>query len=393
MLETIKNSGPISKTDISRLTQLNIVTVSNYITHFIKEGLVAERGLDISSGGRRPVLIELNPGYGYVIGLDLGRHEPFPIKIKMVGILADLSGNIIAKLIRTRHKERMDEMLGHAVDLVKDLVRKAGVKKEEIKGVGLGVSGVIDEPTGTVRCLLRDGDSGNYEFLMNRIEREFGFPAFIGNDATFAAYGEYSFRSETLMRNMLYMYSDVGCGFIVKGEIYCGATGCAGELTMNLPRSQDSSIHCGSAVDCILKPRDIGWMLTQEAIGVLTEETNKESRIKGIAGKLEDISFEVIIKAAEEGDKFSIELLRKGGELLGMKIAYLVNLFNPDMVIVGGSLEHAGAFILDPIKNVVSRWALPEAADAVKIVNSRLGGDAVAMGAASLVIRELFATL
>src|SRR3989338_2186798 len=98
ILETIKRSGPISKADVSKITKLNIVTVSNYVNDFIEKGLVIERGLDVSSGGRRPTMIELNPKAYYVIGIDLGVN-------KIIGVLTDLDAKVLAKEKLARPKD------------------------------------------------------------------------------------------------------------------------------------------------------------------------------------------------------------------------------------------------------------------------------------------------
>src|SRR3989338_3961782 len=104
ILDAIKRYGPISRTDISKLIKLNIVTVSNYVNNFIEQGLVIEKGLDISSGGRRPTIVELNPKSSYVIGVDLG---VFHVRT----VLADLEGNIVAHSTSPRPRDSADNVV------------------------------------------------------------------------------------------------------------------------------------------------------------------------------------------------------------------------------------------------------------------------------------------
>ena len=112
-----------------------------------------------------------------------------------------------------------------------------------------------------------------------------------------------------------------------------------------------------------------------------------------ISGKVDELTLEKVIAAAESGDKLAIELIENAGVNLGTRIAYLINLFNPEVVVIGGGIEKAGELLLGPIRQTVRRFAFAEPADKVRIVPSALGADAVALGAASLVLREIFIQL
>jgi len=111
ILETVKRSGPISKADVSKITKLNIVTVSNYVNDFVEKGLILERGLDVSSGGRRPTMIELNPKAYYVIGIDLAVN-------RIIGVLTDLDAKVIAKEKAPRPKDNAEAVINTIVDII-----------------------------------------------------------------------------------------------------------------------------------------------------------------------------------------------------------------------------------------------------------------------------------
>ncbi len=144
LLDVIRRNGPIAKTDISRITQFNIVTVSNYVEHYIDQKLVAEKGLDISSGGRRPELVELNADWGNILGIEIG-----PTHI--LGIISNLAPAIIHKVKVPRPAGHMEVVISEAVKLTRKLIQESKVPQEKIKGIGLGVSGVIDRSAGTIR--------------------------------------------------------------------------------------------------------------------------------------------------------------------------------------------------------------------------------------------------
>ena len=378
ILEAIKRSGPISKADVSKITKLNIVTVSNYINDFVQKGLVIEKGLDVSSGGRRPTMIELNPKAHYVIGIDLGVD-------KIIGVLTDLDAKVLAKEKQPRPKDNAEAVVNVIMDIIGRLIKHPDVDSKKISGICIGISGVIDREAGTVRCT--EGIASIYVPINNLLEQKFGIPAFIEHDATAAAYGEWSIGVGTEARVMLYMYSGVGCGIVINGEIYRGVSGTAGEVS--LKELLDYSSHWGGNA-AMLKPWDLNLGIPDEARESFSKCSDSKV-FKESGGGFPKINTDVIFKAAKENDKFAIELLQKAAERLGIRIAFLINLLNPGVVVIGRGIEQAGPSFIDTIKKMVKICCFEEMAEAVKIIPARLGEDSVAIGAASLVIRNVFA--
>jgi len=385
ILDVIRKSGPITRTEISKVTKLNIVTVSNYVNNYIDKGLVVEKGFDVSTGGRKPTLVELNSKTGYVIGVDVG-------PLNMISVITDLSNNVIGKVKRERPKGPMNEVITSSIELVYEIIEKAKVDKNKIKGVGLGLSGVIDAMAGTVRDTdpKRGRTTGSYASVKSLVQKEFSIPTFVGHDATVAAFGEKRLGLEQEIKDMLYVYSDVGCGIIIKGEIYCGAGGSAGEMQLlvdnpELPLTEEASAY--------LRPWGVDLGITAEAKRILTKE-KAESKILDLAGgDLDNLTADMIIEAAKAKDKIAIEIIESAGVNLGVRVAYLINLFNPEVVVIGGGIEQAEELLLGPVRRTVRQLAFEEPATTVKIVPSRLGDSAVALGSAALVLREIFAQI
>ncbi|MCD6080828.1 MAG: ROK family transcriptional regulator, partial [Candidatus Omnitrophica bacterium] len=222
ILDLIRRKGPITRTEISKETELNIVTVSNYINAYIQKGLVIEGGLDVSTGGRRPVVLELNPKAGYIIGVGL---DLFSI----IGILADLKANVLLKINKARPAGAESALLEALNEVIEELIAKSDLERSSIKGIGIGIPGIVDRKGGTIRWPQQMG-SIYISTLRNMLEQKFGIPVFIENDATVAAFGEREFELESDVKNLIFMYSGVGCGIVINGQIYRGSTGCAGEL-------------------------------------------------------------------------------------------------------------------------------------------------------------------
>ncbi|MCM8766338.1 MAG: ROK family protein [Candidatus Omnitrophica bacterium] len=188
---------------------------------------------------------------------------------------------------------------------------------------------------------------------------------------------------ETGVQNLLFMYSGIGSGIIINGQIYRGASGCAGELGIpNL--TEDERARWGGLARW---EADLG--LTSRAIEVIKK--GEKTRILDLAnGDVNKINMKTVVEAAKEGDTLANKLVEEAGVELGMRIAYLVNFLNPEVVIIGGGIERAGAVLLDAIKRTVRSRAFEEMANVVRIVPTQLGEDSVAMGAVSLVIQEIF---
>jgi len=386
ILELIRRNGPITRADISKNTDLNIVTVSNYINLYINEGLVAEGGMEASSGGRKPTLVRLNEEHGYALGLDLGHMGAHGAK--MIGLVTDLSGKTVARIEKSREKDSIDRIIEKSFDLIDELIDKKGISKEKIKGVGIGIGGVIDENLGTIRDSTKNGLRTSYVSLKGLIEQRFGFPSFLGNDATFAAFGEKMHALPMDVEDVIYMYSDVGSGIIIKGGIYCGASGSAGEIRINYPRNGEYLRF--SKNFSFLLPLGLDLGMVSQARKLIKEEAIRSKLSEFSNNDLDTLTVDNIIDAAKSGDTLAIELLEDAAVNLGVRVAYLVNLFNPEIVIIGGGVEKSGSLFLEPLRRTVRTWAFEEAANIVKIVPAHLGKDAVALGAASVVIRNVF---
>ena len=380
ILEAIKRYGPISRTDISKLTKLNIVTVSNYVNNFIEQGIVIEKGLDISSGGRRPTIVVLNPKASYVVGVDLGVFQ-------IGAVLSDLEGTVVARSKAPRPRDTADNVVKVATEQIERTIQSAGVEPKKIRGIQIGASGVIDREVGTIRCT--EGVTSVYEPITLRLQNRFNVPVKLDHDVTTAAYGEWSLGAGTDVDIMLFMYSGVGCGMIINGEIYHGASGTAGEVSLK-DQLDVTDVWIGNIA--ALKPWAAHLGIPDDAKEAI--QKGGMSKISDLVqGKLDKISLETVFEALKDGDKLATEVVQKAGERLGVRISFLVNLLNPGAVVIGGGIEVAGPVLIEAIKKMVRLCSFEEMANAVKIVPARLGEECVALGAASLVIRDVFASV
>ena len=332
IFELIRKRGATSRTEITKITGINIVSVSNYINDYMKNSLVLEKGLDVSSGGRKPELVELNKDGNYVIGVDLAKEET---RIS----LADLGMNVIEKAVYAQ---------GKIADFIDDLIKK--VKTAKIRAIGIA----------------RESSSG----IGEELKRHFGIDTFEGSRVSCAAFGEKTMNPNAKVDSLLYIYSSLGETVFIKG---------------NLCEVGDES----SEVLRYLKP----WPDELSMVNAAREEASKGvgTKIVEIAhGRLTDITEEVVIEAAKDNDEVGSNILMTAGLNLGLRMAYLINLFNPELVVIGGGIEKAGELILGVAKKMVGKLAFYKYANHIKIISGILGRDASSIGAASLAVREIF---
>ncbi len=383
ILELVVKHGPISRTEISRQTGLNIVTISNYINEFIEADLAVEKGFDVSTGGRRPTLVELNPKFGYIIGVGL-------TALNIVGILVDPKMQVVCEVKKDRPADNSEAIIGKLVETVEEVIAKSKIDPEKIKGLGIGIPGVIDVEGQTIRWLGAMGLSMvsiSGVSLKDIFEKEFDIPTLVEHDAACAVFGERWFGFESEIKDMIYMYTGVGCGLIINGQIYRGSNGSAGEVGIFNTAVPDPEARRRESLALGTWELDLG-------IGHYAREEMKKatkSRIFELAGNDPGkINLNLVIEASKAGDKLANELLENAGSQLGKKIAFLVNLLNPEVVVIGGGVEQAGSIFMDSAKRTVHSWAREENIRNLKIVPARLGENAVAMGAACLVLQRIF---
>ncbi|MFA5038056.1 MAG: ROK family protein [Candidatus Omnitrophota bacterium] len=375
ILDAIRRRGPISKTDISSLIGLNVVTVTNYVDEFLRQKIVFEKEFDVSKGGRRPLLLDLNKSAGYAVGIGVNLMDT-------IGVVTDLSGKILHKVKRGKSGSGCREVVDSILNTASALLDEAKIYRQKIKGIGIGIGGVVDASREKVRWPEKVNDGYHYIHvtvpLKDILEREFHLPVIIDNDATLACFGEQWVALDSEIKNLLYLYSGVGSGIMINREIYRGTTGCAGEV----------SVHHDKKESPYFLER---W---EADLGILADYRKRLQWKKGKAQvQPSDVNLSGVFEAARQGEELAVEVVRDAGRRLGLRAAYLVNFLNPEMVIIGGGIEEAGIALIEEVKNAVSEWSFEECANSVKIVPSRLGENGVALGAASVVTRQVFAEI
>ncbi|MCG2767351.1 MAG: ROK family transcriptional regulator [Anaerolineae bacterium] len=374
VLNLIKNRGPISRTDIARLSGLSLATVSGITSDLIAENLVYEKEEGESTGGRRPILLALNHRARYVIGIKLMEHQ---ITAALTDLNAAVLHRITSPLEDGQDVSRTVEALAETVEGLAD---RAGIEWEKMVGVGIGLAGVID----SVRGVCRYSPILNWRHvpLRDLLEERIQIPVYIDNDVNTLTMAEKllgigqgidDFLTVTVGRG-------VGMGIVVNGQFYRGARGAGGEFGHTVIDPEGPLCSCG-------KRGCLEAYVSDPAIVRMAQEAVQRGELPIVPTEL---SAERVVALAQEGNDTARRILSHAGHVLGMGIANLINVFNPSLIIVTGEGVRAGDMLFGPMRDAVQRYEFANLAEDTEIVVQEWGDDAWARGAASLVLQEIF---
>ena len=263
---------------------------------------------------------------------------------------------------------------------------QAQLKTSELIGLGVAAAGILDTKKGIVTT------SPNFPHwhdvqLGDILTEKLGIVTYIINDANAAAVGEHRFGVGRGFTNMIYLTvsTGIGGGIIVGGELYSGTDGCAGELGHMTVEVDGPRCHCGN-FGC-LEALASGWAVVIEAVKRINQG-EKSSIIELADGGLESITAETVAMAARRGDRLAADIVREAANYLGVGLANLVNIFNPELIVIGGGLSKMGDMLLKPARKVVKERAFKLPTRTVRIVRARLGSSAGIIGAAAYVFDQ-----
>ena len=368
------NIGNATIADLCKELNLSIPKVTNLLNDLIHDGMVQDNGKIDSSGGRKPNLYGLISDSVLFIGVDVKKNH---INIG----LTDLSKNIIKISEKIPYQlNNTKESLENLCGLINQFINDAPTPKEKILGIGINLSGRINHTSGYSYSFFYFEE----EPLTKIIEAKVGISVFLENDTKAMACGEFSSGGiAKAEKDVLFLNLDygIGLGIFIDGKIYYGKSGYAGEFG-HIPLFDNEILcHCGKK-GC-LETEASGWALTR-----MFKEKIKEgstSIITTTKKNVEDIEMDDIIFAANNDDVLAIELIGKIGSNIGRGIALLINIFNPELVILGGSLASTEEFIRLPIKSAINKYSLNLVNNDTQLKMSKLGEQAGVIGACLLV--------
>lgn len=379
VLRYLHSSDPLSRARLASLTGLNKTTVSSLVEELFQRGLIREVGLDNSGSGRPAMLLDLDPGAGFIVGVALGVDF-------ISAILADFVGEIRwRRLQEVDPAESQDDMIQRTLGIVKEAIEVARSNHARLLGLGIATPGTVDVDEGV---LIFSPNLQWHNVAYRQIfQEESGLRVFVDNDANASALAEHLFGAARQAQNFISIFAGVGvgAGLFLNGELYRGAGGFAGEIghTNFMLEHYRRPCRCGSWgcwETSVAQDSVIERVRARLAVGrnSLVSQLMREQKAP--------LGLPVILQAAQAGDGQCLEALSETGALLGLGIANLVNTFNPELVVLGGPLSEAGEYLLPPIEEAVRNTTLPEIGEQVEIALSPFGGDASVVGAVALAV-------
>ncbi len=365
------HGGGISRVDIAQQLGITRAAISPIVNDLIALGIVREaQPRPLRNGGRPARLLEINPGYGNVIGIDLGASH-------MSLLIANVAAEVLYEQeIPSNIAEGPQPILDQMDHLVQESLRHSGLPWESILAIGVGVPGPIDTVSGTVISPPIMPGWDRYP-IRKTLETRWGRPVSLNNDAELGAIGEWAFGAGRGERFLAYIKAGtgIGAGLLLDGKIYHGATGSAGEIGHITIDENGPQCSCGN-YGCV----------EAYAGGKAIARAAREAIQKGIRTQLSSLPLETITakdvaEAARRGDLLAQQIIAQAGEHLGIAIAGLVNLFNPTAVVIGGGVAQIGDLYLEPVRHTVQKRSLPASARMVRITTALLGRRSSAMGA------------
>jgi glucokinase-like ROK family protein len=377
ILVHMANQGNSTITDLSKEFNVSTPKINDLVLDLIKEGLIRDYGKTISGVGRRPNIYGLEPDSFFFIGIE--------VKQTYINIgLMDFQ----KKLIRTADKipyalDNTPTSLQQLCDCITSFIKSLPISPEKILGIGINLSGRVNHTTGYSYSYFNFDDAP----LSNVIEEKVGIYTYLENDSRAMAYGEFSCGVVNGEKNVLFINIDygIGMGIQINGQLYYGKSGFAGEFG-HIPLFDNEIIcHCGKK-GC-LETEASGSALLRAFLKRLEEGATSIVTNKHLQSG--NITLDDIMAAANNDDTLSIELIANMGEKLGKGIATIINLYNPELIILGGSLSVTGDTILLPVKSAINKYSLSTVSNDTQIKLSTLGECAGVLGACLLVRDKL----
>ena len=360
-----------SRAELARRTSLSRSTVSAIVNDLLRTGLVKEERAGISSGGRRPIMLGFQDQSSFIVGIELGATH-------ISCVLTDLRCNGRASWSApVPVRDEPEVALQKMTMAVRSVLEAGGVQPFQVLGVGVAVPSPVDEerPGELLPLIVPKWKGYN---IATHLEESFKRPVFVDNDANLGALAELWWGAGSSARDLAYIKvaTGVGAGLIINGRIFRGSGGVAGEI------GHTSIDPNGPQCICGLK----GCLTTFIGTPALLERAKDKLRASG-SNRLPPASIDELVNAALDGDPMSVELIQYAGDKLGVGIANMLNLLNPEMVVLGGGIARAGDLLLDGVRTTIGGLSLPESILNAEIRTTGLNEWGIAVGAATLVLQ------
>jgi glucokinase-like ROK family protein len=375
--EILKSTRILSRPTLAQQTGLSRATIALLMDDLLRVGVAQHVGLGGSTGGRPPALLEFNPDAALAIGASMRDHQ---WRI----VMTNLDAKVLQRLdipILNHTPEAAVAALQEGVASVRSNVHPRRV----LHAIGLGTPGLVDMRSGVIKTAV---DVGWFEVPIRRmVEEKLGLPTFVANRSKVGALAEYWHGAKQDIKEIIYISigTGVAAGMVHAGEPFMGVNSSAGELGHITILPDGPPCRCGNR-GCLQQ------LISEPAIAdrarLLLREGGDTLLWTMVGNYPERVTAEMVFQAAERNDALALRIVEETARYLGIAVANLVNLFNPELIVLGGPVGQYSQVMLPMIVEEVRKRALAYPLSVAQIITSALGQDASAIGAAVLVLQQ-----
>ncbi|WP_209330190.1 ROK family transcriptional regulator [Lunatimonas salinarum] len=380
IIKELYTGGSNTASNICQMVGISLPTVNLLLSDLLDEKIVVKEGRGQSQGGRKPDLYGLSEDSFYVVGIDLNR---FSGKAAVYNTKNQRVTDIFVKNIPLNNEAVTIDLI---YEFGQEVIQRSGIADEKIIAIGITMPGLVDGTAGFNHTYLKSSKKSLTEIWEGR----FGRKVFIENDARAKTLAEFKFGQKGDLKNVLGMFVDwgIGLGIIIDGKLYRGFSGFSGEFSHSpLFDNKDISCSCGKrgCLESVASGTAV-IRLAKEAIALDAESIlAKMAQAKG-----QELDPSTVVEAAIAGDQRAIGILSDVGLDLGRGIAILIQLLNPELIILGGAIAEASQYITTPIQQALNIYSMAKLREKTEIQLSKLGSEVGLMGAVAIVNEHIF---
>ena len=380
LIKNLYQKGASTANEICGSMGISLPTVNTLLMDLIRSGEVIKQGRAASQGGRKPDLYRLAPDAFYVLAVDLSKYA---VSLALYNCQqAPVKEKVVHNLVLNNEAETFEQLCLH----LESYISASGFPSQKIIAIGISMPGLIDSKAGINHTYLNFGGKS----LQTHLESRFPQAVFLENDARAMTLAEFKFGAAKNAQNVLGIFVGwgIGLGIVIDGKLYQGTSGFAGEFAHSpLFESQEINCTCGKkgCLEAIASGTSIVRMA--EEAPLLDKDSILARMAKAHKGAVDP---NLVVNAAKEGDQRAITILSDVGLNLGRGISMLIQLLNPELIVLGGVVAEANQYILTPIQQALNVYSMAKSREKTQIALYQLGNEVGLVGAIAVVTDKLF---
>lgn len=378
ILSLLHMHGNISAPELSKWLRISLPTCIALMNDLIASGYVKNIGIGESSGGRKPNLYGLPEDGFYVISCDFSRYYASMT-------ICDCYNKFVTPIIKIDTHIDDPELVEKLFRAAQKLQEENGIPNEKIYGVGVDMPGLIDSKAG-INFTIKDK---KYQNISRDLKKKFNKLIYIDNDARMHAYGEFHFGAAKEYRDAIIIHWSwgLGLGIFVNGQLYSGNNGFAGEFS-HIPMIENGDLCICGKRGCLETIASSNTIMKRVAQGF--EENEISSLINKFKDRPDQVTPEDVISSARQGDEFCISILNEVGKAMGRGLSYIIQLLNPQVIVLSGPISKARQYVLSPVQQSLNRLCLEKISGNTIIIVSDLGDQSALLGTSEMVFQKVF---